>query len=185
MVRRRPVGFSQWTWAHCFEIGSHEMIEMKVPKPPLLEAIRKHRKPVHNTNRAHQESLTSLERFALWMTHRVGTMGFFFACVVMVTVPLIVPNTMKVVQYVSSGYLQLILLPLIMVGQNLESRHTELRAENDYEINVKAECEVEMILHHLEYQNNILLGMVQKMGYTLEEVEALAHNNQPPHGKAA
>lgn len=150
------------------------MIEMKVPKPPSLADIRKHRRPIRNVRKEHKDSLKPLERFAVWMTNRVGTMAFFFACVVLVTIPLIFKATMPVVQYISSGYLQLILLPLIMVGQNLQSRAADLRAENDYEINVKAEQEVEAILHHLEYQNEILIGMVRKMGYTLEDVESLA-----------
>ncbi|HEY3414896.1 MAG TPA: DUF1003 domain-containing protein [Armatimonadota bacterium] len=161
------------------------MIEIKVPKPPTLEDIRKNRKPIRNVRTAHAESLKPLEKFAIWMTNRVGTMAFFFFCVILVTVPLIYKPSMTVIQYISSGYLQLILLPLIMVGQNLQSRAADLRAENDYEINIKAEREVEVILHHLEYQNSILIGMVQKMGYTLEEVEALARTDQAHHGKAA
>lgn len=150
------------------------MIEMKVPKPPSLAELKKHRTPIRNVRLEHKQSLKPLERFAVWMTKRVGTMAFFFACAIMVTVPLIFKSTMPVIQYISSGYLQLILLPLIMVGQNLQGRASDLRAENDYEVNVKAEREVEAILHHLEYQNSILLGMVQKMGFTLEEVESLA-----------
>ena len=33
-------------------------------------------------------------------------------------------------------------MPLIMVGQNLQGKHAEIRAENDYQINVKAENEI-------------------------------------------
>lgn len=156
------------------------MNDGKMTRPPSLEEIRKQRKPIRNVRKVHAESLKPLEKFAIWMTNRVGTMGFFFACAIMVTIPLIYKPAMPVIQYISSGYLQLILLPLIMVGQNLQSRSADLRAENDYEINVKAEREVEAILHHLEYQNGILMGMVQKMGFTLEEVEALA---QEAHAK--
>lgn len=161
------------------------MIQINVPKPPSLAEILKRRKPIRNIREVHKDGLKPLERFAVWMTARVGTMVFFFACVILVTIPLIFKATMPVVQYISSGYLQLILLPLIMVGQNLQSRSADLRAENDYEINVKAEREVEAILHHLEYQNEILIGMVQKLGFTLEEVEGLAHKHQPPHGQTA
>jgi uncharacterized membrane protein len=39
-----------------------------------------------------------------------------------------------------------------MVGQNLLGRHAELRAENDFEINQKAEHEIETILLNLERQ---------------------------------
>ena len=50
-------------------------------------------------------------------------------------------------------------MPLIMVGQNLQSRHGEVRAENDLEVNVRAEREIEAILRHLEYQNTMLIAM--------------------------
>ena len=36
------------------------------------------------------------------------------------------------------------------------------------EVNVKSEEEIEIILHHLEYQNSILLALVKKMDVTLE-----------------
>jgi len=35
-----------------------------------------------------------------------------------------------------------ILMPLIMVEQNLQGKHSEIRAENDYEVNLKAEKEI-------------------------------------------
>jgi uncharacterized membrane protein len=88
----------------------------------------------------------------------------------MVTVPLIYRDTMPVIQYISSGYLQLIFLPLIMVGQNLQSKHSELRAENDYQINLKAEHEIEVLYKHLEYQNAILVTMMKKMDISMDEV---------------
>lgn len=51
-----------------------------------------------------------------------------------------------------SNMIQILLMPLIMVGQNLLNRHAEMRAEADFEINQKAEREVEAILLHLEHQ---------------------------------
>jgi uncharacterized membrane protein len=67
------------------------------------------------------------------------------------------------VQYISSGYLQLILLPLILVGQNLASRHSELRSEHDYQTNIKAEKEIEAILLHLEKQDRVMIEILQKI----------------------
>jgi uncharacterized membrane protein len=62
-----------------------------------------------------------------------------------------------------------------MVGQNLQSRHGEVRAENDLEVNVRAEREIEAILRHLEYQNTMLIAMVQKLGI---EVQVESHNRR-------
>jgi len=63
-------------------------------------------------------------------------------------------------------------MPLIMVGQNVQGMHAEKRAENDLEINVKAEQEIEVILQHLEYQNTLLLALMKKLGMEVEEVLA-------------
>jgi uncharacterized membrane protein len=75
-----------------------------------------------------------------------------------------------------SNVIQILLMPLIMVGQNLLGRHAELRAENDLEVNVRAEKEIEVILRHLEYQNTMLLAMVQKLGVDVHEG---LHNRRP------
>lgn len=128
-----------------------------------LADLREKFAPVKNTNEVHRSRLSKLDKIALSITERVGTMGFFFACVVLVTVPLVIPSTMPVVQYISSGYLQLILLPLILVGQNLQGRHAELRAEHDYETNVKAEKEIETILLHLEKQDETMLEILHRI----------------------
>ena len=61
-------------------------------------------------------------------------------------------------------------MPLIMVGQNIQGKHSEARSEHDLEVNVKAEQEIELILQHLEYQNDILITMLEKQGIKLEEV---------------
>jgi uncharacterized membrane protein len=68
-----------------------------------------------------------------------------------------------------SNLIQLLLMPLIMVGQNVQGRHSELRADNDLEINIKAEQEIEVILQHLEYQNALLIAMVEKLGIGVED----------------
>jgi uncharacterized membrane protein len=48
-----------------------------------------------------------------------------------------------------------------MVGQNLQSRHSEIRAEEDFEINKKSENEIEIILKHLENQNEMILEILE------------------------
>ena len=68
-----------------------------------------------------------------------------------------------------SNLIQLLLMPLIMVGQNVQGRHSESRADYDLEVNLKAEKEIEIILQHLEYQNTILIAMVEKLGVSSDE----------------
>ena len=58
-----------------------------------------------------------------------------------------------------SNMIQLLLMPLIMVGQNLQGRHSEARSEADYELDTQSEREIEAILQHLENQNELILGI--------------------------
>lgn len=133
-----------------------------------LADLKREFAPIQNPNEIHKQHLSGSDKIALFITRHIGTMTFFYFCLVLVTTPLIFPTTLPVVQYVSSGYLQLILLPLIMVGQNLQGRHAELRAQHDYETNVKAEKEIESILLHLEKQDEMMLDILRRIE-TLEK----------------
>ena len=62
-----------------------------------------------------------------------------------------------------SNMIQIFLMPLIMIGQNLQSQHAEIRAESDFLINTKAEQEIETILMHLENQNQLILKIMDKI----------------------
>ncbi|MGE5042112.1 MAG: DUF1003 domain-containing protein [Candidatus Levyibacteriota bacterium] len=116
-----------------------------------------------NVNKLHQNSLTLQDKIALIGINHVGTMQFFYFCVALVTIPLIFPSIMPVIQYISSGYLQLILLPLIMVGQNLQGRHAELRAEEDFKTNLKAEKEIEDLQNQIQELNKKLDNVLEKL----------------------
>jgi uncharacterized membrane protein len=118
---------------------------------------------VHNVNDRMEASFTTLERLAMIVTVRVGSPGFFLIILTWTLLwlgwNLLAPLAYRfdpapafVLWLFMSNMIQLFLMPLIMVGQNLLSRHTELRAEEDFAINQKAEQEVEAVLLHLEHQ---------------------------------
>ncbi len=152
-------------------------------KPLSLHEFKMRRRPMRNVNREVRENLTKLDRLALWITNHVGTMGFFLAIFAWTAIWLgwnfLAPEPLKFDQPMSfvfwlflSNLIQILLMPLIMVGQNIIGRHAEARAEHDLEINIKAEQEIEVILHHLEHQNEILMAMLQKLGGDVSEVLA-------------
>jgi len=130
---------------------------------PTLRELLALRKPVHNVNADFAGSLSGLERLAVWITDHVGSMGFFLLIFAW-TVSWLAWNTLAprplrfdpapafVMWLFVSNMIQIFLMPLIMVGQNLQARHAEARAQSDYEVNVKAEREIEAILLHLETQ---------------------------------
>ena len=143
-------------------------------QPPRLEELKNLRKPVRNVNIEHKEQLTGLEKLAMWITDHVGTMEFFFAIFCWTAAWLgwntLGPRALRfdpfpafVLWLFISNMIQIFLMPLIMVGQNLQGRHSEARAENDYEVNEKAEREIETILMHLEAQNELILKIVRHL----------------------
>ncbi len=58
---------------------------------------------------------------------------------------------------------QLLLMPLIMVGQNVQGRAQARQATADFETNVKAEKEIETVLMHLEHQNELMLEILRRL----------------------
>ena len=58
---------------------------------------------------------------------------------------------------------QLLLMPLIMVGQNLQTAHADARAEADYEVNRRAEEEIEKLLAGLREIDLRTLEIVRRL----------------------
>jgi uncharacterized membrane protein len=146
--------------------------------------LAKARKPLPNVNKKFTEDVKGLHKFAIWITDRVGTIGFFLLIAVWTAVwlgwNLLAPKDLQfdppmgfVFWLFISNLIQILLMPLIMVGQNLQARHAELRAEYDLEVTVKGEQEIELILHHLEYQNAMLMTMLNKMGISLHDISEI------------
>ena len=144
------------------------------PAPPPLHELKKLRKPIQSVNVEHRKRLSRLERLAIWITDRVGTMGFFLIIFVWTFVWLgwntLAPASARfdpfpafVLWLFLSNLIQIFLMPLIMVGQNLQGRHAERRAEADFEVNRKAEREIEAILLHLEAQNELILRILHHL----------------------
>lgn len=142
---------------------------MSLQKITTIRELKETFAPIANPNIVHRSHMSKLDIAALFVTKKVGSIGFFFACVILVTIPLIFTQAISIVQYISSGILQLILLPLIMIGQNLQGRHAEIRAQHDFDTNVKAEKEIETILLHLEKQDEMMLEILHR----IEKIEKM------------
>jgi uncharacterized membrane protein len=149
------------------------MAVRKIPTHDELKKGRSH-KAIINVNEEHRKSLSALEQFAVWITDHVGSMGFFLIIMAWTFLWLgwntLGPEALRydpfpafVLWLFLSNVLQIFLMPLIMIGQNLQGRHSEIRAESDFEINVKAEKEIETILLHLESQNVLMLKILNHL----------------------
>lgn len=148
--------------------------------------------PVRNVNDLHDQSLSPLDKFAVKITGKIGSMGFFLfilAWTVIWTGYNILASQVHALHWKSfdpfpafvaylliSNVIQILLMPLIMVGQNLQGRHSETRAQMDFEINQKAEKEVMAILRHLEHNTELLLHLMRHLECRIsdEELRALA-----------
>lgn len=139
-----------------------------------LAELKALRKPIKNINIEHHEKLTGLENTATWITKNVGTMGFFFIIfgwtVIWLVWNTLAPSSLRfdpfpafVLWLFISNVIQIFLMPLIMVGQNMQGRHAEARAEADFEVNVKAEREIENILLRLENQSELILEILHRL----------------------
>lgn len=139
-----------------------------------IEEIKKNYRPTRNVNIQHKEKLSKLDKLALWITNHVGSMGFFIIIfcwtVIWLSWNTLAPAGVRFDPYPAfvfwlfiSNMIQIFLMPLIMVGQNLESKHSQLRAEEDFAVNKKAEAEIETILMHLENQNELMLEILKQL----------------------
>jgi len=139
-----------------------------------LEELKKLRKPIVNTYKEHKDHISKMDRLAIWITANVGTMGFFMIIFVWTVIWLgwnvFAPKALQFDPYPAfvlwlfiSNMIQIFLMPLIMIGQNLQGKHSEIRAESDYEVNKKAEREIETILMHLENQSDLILKIVNRL----------------------
>jgi uncharacterized membrane protein len=154
----------------------------KCIRPPSLEEFKQGRIPLRDYSQPEPGDVSILDKLAVWITERVGTIGFFLLITAWTVLwlgwNLLAPLSLRfdpamgfVFWLFISNVIQILLMPLIMLGQNIQGRHSELRAQHDLEVNVRAEQEIEVILNHLEYQNAILIALVQKLGVKLEEAE--------------
>lgn len=127
-----------------------------------------------NVNVIHKKGLTNLDKLALFITEKIGTMGFFFIIfawtLLWLSWNIFTPKNARFDPYPAfvlwlfiSNLIQLHLLPLIMIGQNIQGKHAELRAEHDFETDRKAEKEIETILLHLENQQQLMLKILDKI----------------------
>ena len=60
--------------------------------------------------------------------------------------------------------------PIIMMSQNRQAAKDRLDAENDYQINIKAEEEVKAIMHHLEQQDEMMIDILHHLETQHKEI---------------
>lgn len=127
----------------------------------ILDYLNLRHKP-ENINVRHHKSLDLQDRIALIITGGVGTMYavYFFAMFMagwMLWQTFYAQKPFDPFPFAFLLFLgnivQLLLMPLIMVGQNLQGRHAEIRAEEEFKTTQSSYKDIEQILLHLDIQD--------------------------------
>jgi len=135
--------------------------------PTSLEKLRVAHRPIADLKIISRVDLNALERVAVWVTKHIGSMGFF-SLVLGWTILWLIWNIFGPLEFRFDPYpafvlwlfisnmVQLLILPLIMIGQNLQNKEANMRSKRDFEVNLKSEKEIETIIEHLENQDELL-----------------------------
>ncbi|HEY7930856.1 MAG TPA: DUF1003 domain-containing protein [Acidimicrobiales bacterium] len=105
-------------------------------------------------------------RFGLKVTLAVGTMwcAYLFTVLALFALPsAIKQGTYYVIVWLSSSFLQLVLLPVIIVGQNIQAAAADKRAEDTYKDAEAVLKEAEEIQKHLLAQDQAISDIVARL----------------------
>ena len=106
-------------------------------------------------------------KIALGLTTAVGTMwcAYAFAVLALVVLPdAIKGGTLTLIQWVSQTFIQLVMLSVIMVGQNILGKASDKRAEMTYKDADATFHEAQQIQAHLKAQDDAMNAMLDKIG---------------------
>jgi hypothetical protein len=103
--------------------------------------------------------------FALKITAGVGTMwcAYLFAAIALVSLPAAIRSgqLIVIVAWVAQTFIQLVLLSIIIVGQNVQSAASDKRAEETYRDAEAVLHEAKQIQAHLLAQDKVLEDLIE------------------------
>lgn len=140
-----------------YEYKEHPHIEARKAKGPAVSKRHQARKAELGLN----------ERIGLGVTKRVGTMWaayvFFGLSLVSLPAALSSGNEIVIVSWIAQTFLQLVLLPIIIVGQNIQAKASDERAIATYEDAGAILEESKEIQAHLGVQDEALSTLVDRV----------------------
>jgi uncharacterized membrane protein len=140
------------------------------------------RKAPENPNDVHEQTLSMQDKIAVWITGALGTMyavylfGLFMAAWMFWQTFILHKNAFDPYPYAFLLFLgniiQLLLMPLIMVGQNIQGRHAEVRTEEAFKATLASYHDAEHIIDHLAALDKELLSHRQMLSTLIARGEA-------------
>lgn len=137
--------------------------------------------PVRNPLAEHEEQLSLGQRVADRVAAAVGSWPFIIIQSVLLAIWIGVNVYLVTMVATHPGFLKawdpypFILLnlvlsfqaaytgPVVMMSQNRSSQKDRLMAQHDYEINLKSEREIQVVMEHLAHQDRLLLDAMQRL----------------------
>ena len=115
-------------------------------------------------------------QFAILLTRVVGTMwcAYAFAALALIALPSAFASgdMLPIIQWISQTFIQLVMLSVIMVGQNILGKAADRRSEMTYQDGEATFHETGQIQAHLEAQDKVLGTLLDKIA-RLEAAEAM------------
>ena len=123
-----------------------------------------------------EDAVTFNDRLGLWVTRHVGTMwcAYLFALIALISLPTVLKQagfpigfdfgggTVILIAWIAQTFLQLVLLSVIMVGQDVQSKAADKRAEMTYKDAEAVLQEAREIQRHLATQDTQLMALVAR-----------------------
>ena len=136
---------------------------------------------IHKRRKTEESAVTRFNgRLGLAIANRVGTMwaAYLFCLLALVSLPgaLQSGNTVTIVAWVAQTFLQLVLLPIIIVGQNIQAKASDERAIATYN-------DADAILHDAKEIQSHLDTQDEAIGELLNKVAALEEKLLAAEGK--
>jgi len=113
----------------------------------------------------------------------LSTMECAYLFTIWSILPLLYPGSRDFVFYISGGILQLVLLPLILVGQNILNQKTEVRAEADHKAVMEILSDIQALVEQdrsLQQEENEEIIDLHEINDRLIRIEKLI---KPPRRK--
>lgn len=135
----------------------------------LTNSNEDHHQP-KNPNIIHQQRMGLQDKIALAITKSVGTMYAVYIFVIIIIIwifwqTIITDQPFDPYPFIFLLFLgnivQLLLMPLIMVGQNIQGRHAEIRADEEFKTTESSYHDIESILKRLDAQDKELLKQTE------------------------
>ena len=125
----------------------------------------------HTTIRKPDFSGDSVEgfnnRLGAFITKRVGTMwaAYVFAGLALLSLPSAIATgeVRVIIDWVAQTFLQLVLVSVIMVGQNQLSAKADARAEATYKDATAMLHEVAQLQEHMKHQDELLVELTEQL----------------------